>query len=373
MRRYVLVALLILGIPMAAQGGSGLASFKACQFCHADIFELWKHSLHSQSYSDPPFQAAYIKLMLQEGGDAVKTCLRCHAPAAFIARDFDLKSPIAAEGVSCSFCHSIASINESDADNYYRLDTGGAVYGPYPNVSISGHPIAYSELHRKSELCAGCHEYVNPHGVALLETYSEWKSSPYPQLEVDCQNCHMPIMSDLSIANGHKSLDQFVTAHEFRGGHSKINLAHAVSVDTKARRTGNMLNVEVAITNAESGHKLPTGIPIRQLVLNVTLKGPGGHAVSSARKVYRKALTDQYGTIIENVADMFSDATRIYSDNRIGPKETRVETFAFDLPKWLTRYQIEAVLNYEYSRPVLTEETVQIEMARNLIDSRDDE
>lgn len=371
MWRCVLVALLMLSIPNAAYGESGLVSFKACQSCHTDIFELWKHSLHSQSFSDPPFQAAYMKLMLQEGGESVRTCLRCHAPAAYIAGDFDLKSSLAAEGVSCSFCHSVASVRPSSVDDYYHLDTSGVVYGPYPSVGTDAHPIVHSDLHRKSELCAGCHEYTNRNGVALLQTYSEWRASPYPQAEIDCQNCHMPIMTELSIANGHKSLEQFVTAHEFRGGHSQINLAHAVVVNTTASRTGSVLNVEVSITNAESGHMLPTGIPIRRMVLNVMLKGPGGQVVSSARKVYRKVLTDQYGTIIENVVDMFAEATRIYADNRIGPKETRIETFAFDLPPWLPQYQVESVLNYEYSRPVLTEQMVQIEMAKNVISSRD--
>ena len=370
MYRYILVALLILGIPLAAHGGTGLASFKACRACHSDIFELWKHSLHGQSYSDPPFQAAYMKLMLDAGRDSTRMCLRCHAPSAYLAHDSDPNSNLAAEGISCSFCHSVSSVNEGNPDSYYNLDTSGAVYGPYPPREPAGHEVRKSELHAHSSFCAGCHEFANPNGVMLLETYSEWKSSPYPNNGVQCQNCHMPIMYDLRMVDAENASDRYVTAHEFRGGHSAINLSHAVKLETRAARAGQTVNVEVTVTNAESGHKLPTGIPIRKLVLKVVMKTPQGAEIASGRKVYRKVLCDKYGAIIENVADMFVTATRVFSDNRIAPKESRTEHFTFEVPAWASQFVIEAALNYEYSRPVLSEESVSIEMAKNTINSK---
>ncbi|MBI5866900.1 MAG: hypothetical protein HZB43_01190 [candidate division Zixibacteria bacterium] len=370
MWRSILVALLILGIPLTAHAGSGLASFKACRACHSDIFELWKHSLHGQSYSDPPFQAAYMKLMLDVGRDSTRLCLRCHAPSAYIENDSDPNSQAAAEGISCAFCHSVSSINEGNHDDYYNLDTSGTVYGPYPPGTPAGHLVVESDLHRQSRFCAGCHEFANVNGVMLLETYSEWKASPYPNNNVNCQNCHMPIMYDLKMVDNQNSSDHYVTAHEFRGGHSAINLAHAVKLETHAARVGRTVNVEVTITNAESGHKLPTGIPIRKLVLNVVMKTPQGAEIASGRKVYRKVLCDKYGAIIENVIEMFVSATRVFADNRIAPKESRTEHFTFELPEWASHFVIEAALNYEYSRPVLTEESISIEMAKNIINSK---
>ncbi len=370
MWRTVLVVLLILAIVTAVGADAGLASFKVCQGCHSNIFELWKHSLHGQSYSDPPFQAAYMKLMLEIGRDSTRLCLRCHAPTAYLSHDSDPNSPLAAEGVSCSFCHSISSVNAGASETYYNLDTGGIAYGPYPPVQPSGHQVQYSELHRRSELCAGCHEFANASGVMLLETYSEWRASPYPGNEVHCQNCHMPIMYDLKVVDRSDIPNYYVTAHEFRGGHSTINLAHAATLETHATRDGRTLNVAVTVTNAESGHKLPTGIPVRKVVLHVVLKTPQGAEIASGRKVYRKVLCDKYGAIIENVADMFVAATRVYADNRIGPKESRTEHFTFDIPEWASQFVLETALTYEYSRPVLTEESVSIEMARNVIDSK---
>ncbi len=169
--------------------------------------------------------------------------------------------------------------------------------------------------------------------------------------------------------NEQKVSAYYVTAHEFLGGYSNINLSTAAKLETDVKRTGSRLDVTVRITNAESGHKLPTGIPIRRLVLNVALKSGVNAEISSARRVYRKALTDKYGTIMETAPEIFLNATDVYSDNRIAPQETRVEKFGFVVPKSVEDYWLEVVLNYEATRPVLKDESVVIEMAKNIIPS----
>ncbi len=359
MRINALIIILVLFTPCLSNS-ENYESYKMCRQCHSDIFKLWSGSLHAKSYTDPSFQAAYIALMLDEGEEAGRLCLRCHGPIAHLTDDFDLKSPSAAEGVTCWFCHSISSVNRgADVHNYYNLDTTGMLYGPHKKSSGSKHPLTYSPLHLVSELCAGCHEYTNKNGVGVLETFSEWSESPYPDNEVYCQNCHMPIMFDLKAVDSQEKDSYFATAHEFLGGHSNINLANAVKMETSIKRNGRRLDVKVNITNIESGHKLPTGIPVRKLVLRVILKSAYDSVeVSSVRKVYRKVLTDKYGSIIENVTDMFLNAMNIYSDNRIGPKETRVENMTFEIPSWLSNYFIETKLNNEYSRTIFNEEKI---------------
>lgn len=358
--------------PLAHAESLKYKSYKECRECHSDIFKLWSNSLHAKSYSNPSFTASYVSLILDRGKEAGKFCLQCHAPIAHLADDFDLKSPLAAEGVTCWFCHSIASVNHgARIEAYYNLDTTDLIYGPYPPTSEDGHRVIYSSLHLGADVCAGCHEYTNDQGVPILATYSEWQESPYPKNEIYCQNCHMPIMIELSAVDGMEASSYYVTAHEFRGGHSDINLAHAVEVETKVSRVGSKLDVVVLITNAESGHRLPTGIPLRKLVLTVSLKTAENIEISSAKKTYRKVLTDRYGTIIEKAPDMFLNATEVYSDNRIKPKETRVEKFVFLIPRGIDKYKIETVLNYEYTRPLFTEESVTIRMAKNVIESID--
>jgi len=256
-------------------------------------------------------------------------------------------------------------------DTYYQPDRTGKIRGPYEPTLPSTHEAEYSPLFLQADLCAGCHEYANEYGVTILGTFSEWSESPYPGNDVHCQNCHMPIMPDLSVVDGRQVPNYYVTAHEFRGGHSNINLEHAVSLETTARRDDERIEVLVSITNSESGHKLPTGIPIRKIVLDVVLETDDGFTIGSAGKVYRKVLTDKYGTIIENAPDMFLNATAVFSDNRIRPKETRVEKFTFVLPEGVDDYRVETTLNYEHSRPVLKEEHVRIPMASNTVLARD--
>jgi hypothetical protein len=369
-KSVIIQTILIIIIICQAKAGQCQA-YKDCRACHSDIFELWKNSLHAQSFENPTFRATFMTIQFSCGETIAKDCLRCHAPMAYRANNFEPNSPEMAEGVSCLFCHSISSINHGNIDTYYTLDTSGVIYGPYEISGEAGHETQYSPLYLKSDLCAGCHEYINDFGVGVLETYSEWKASSYPDNGVDCQNCHMPIMPELSVADNYEVENYYVTAHEFRGGHSKINLAHAVALETTIAKNERKLDVEVKITNAESGHKLPTGIPSRKLVLNVALRSARDSSeVSAVRKVYRKVLTDKYGSIIENVPDMFLISTDVYSDNRIEPKETRVENITFEIPRWVSSYFIETTLNYEYSRPILTEERISVEMAKNVISSK---
>lgn len=345
--------------------------YKDCRECHSDIFELWKGSLHAKSYENPTFRATFMTVKFGKGEEIAKSCLRCHSPKAYRSGDFTPDSPAMIEGVSCSFCHSISSIGQGNIDTYYNLDTSGVIHGPYETEGYAGHDIQYSPLFLKSKLCAGCHEYDNDFGVGILETFKEWSASPYPQQDIYCQNCHMPIMPELAVADNFENINYYVTAHEFKGGHSNINLEYAADLETSVKKDDQHLNVEVKITNAESGHKLPTGIPSRKLVLAVTLRNSyDSSEVSVVRRVYRKVLTDKYGAIIENVPDMFLTATKIYSDNRIAPKETRVENFDFEVPRWLTHYFIETTLNYEYTRPILSEENISIEMGKNIVNSQ---
>lgn len=370
-RKNILIFLIIVIFPISFTSAYDYESSQSCLQCHTDIFTLWNNSLHATAYSNSSFQASYLTVVLDEGKEAGHFCLQCHAPVAHFFNDYDLKSPLANEGVTCWFCHSVSSINKNkNIDNYYNLDTSGTVYGPYQTSSDKGHEAKYSPLHLSAEMCRGCHEYTNENGVGILETYNEWKESPYKKEDIYCQNCHMPIMIDLTVADNSDISNYYVTAHEFRGGHSKINLTNAVNMTTDVVKSGDRLDVKIMITNAESGHKLPTGIPIRKLVLTVKLNNADNVEISSSRKVYRKVLTDKYGTIIEKASKMFVDATSIYSDNRINPLETRVENFIFVVPKGMKNYKIEAVLCYEYSRPMLKEELVRIQMAKNVIPER---
>lgn len=344
-------------------------SSEICARCHKDIHEVWKNSMHARSVDDPVFMADFIMVQLERGKDLRPYCLSCHAPTTMLTKDYDLRNGLTKEGVTCDFCHTIKELGLPGERDYYGLDPGAVKYGPFRAARSPAHETQFSENHTKSEFCAGCHQLVNDKGVPVMGTYTEWKESPYAKEGIQCQNCHMPIVYDMEVVDpAIQESGNFVTAHEFRGGHSLINLTHAAKIETDVQRNGRVARIITRITNSESGHKLPTGTPARSVVLNTRILDRGGNLLAEINKVYRKVLVDEDGVIIENNAAMILDAARIFSDNRIAPRETRVETFEFDIPEGLDYFTVENKLNYEFSRPILKIEKVVYQMAHQLVE-----
>jgi len=156
-------------------------------------------------------------------------------------------------------------------------------------------------------LCATCHTLFTPYldnqgqiaGEFPEQTpYLEWKSSIYPALNTQCQDCHMPMITDsvdiASIAQSHQVYRTPFWKHAFVGGNVymlnmlKDNIqtlgltASSENFDsTIARAKENLtekefdlfitsayendsLNVFVKIEN-KTGHKIPSGIPFRRM------------------------------------------------------------------------------------------------------------
>lgn len=344
-------------------------SSKICARCHKDIYGDWKNSMHAKSVDNPVFMADFIMVQLERGKELKPYCLSCHAPTTIMTKDYSLRSVSSNEGVTCDFCHTIKGIGQPGESEFYEIDPGSAKYGPFRDSKSPAHETVFSDNHTRSEFCAGCHQLVNGNGVAVMGTYAEWKESSYAKEGIQCQNCHMPIVYDMKVVDPSiMESSHFVTAHEFRGGHSMINLTHAARIETDVLRNGSTATIITKVTNSESGHKLPTGTPARSVVLNTRILDNGGNLLAEINKVYRKVLVDENGVILENNAGMILDAAQIFSDNRIAPLETRVETFEFDIPEGIDRFTVENKLQYEFSRPILRVEKVVYQMARNVVE-----
>lgn len=344
-------------------------SSEVCARCHQDIYDVWKDSMHAKSVDDPVFMADFIMVQLRQGKELKPYCLSCHAPTTVATGDFDLRSGFSKEGVTCDFCHTVSGLGLPGQGDYYKVDPGPVKYGPFKDAESPAHDTEFSDNHAKSEFCAGCHQLVNKNGVAVMSTFTEWKESQYAKEGIQCQNCHMPIVYDMKVVDPSiKESSHFVTAHEFRGGHSLINLTHAADIETDVQTSGRVATVTTRITNSESGHKLPTGTPARSVILNTRILDGGGNLLADINKVYRKVLVDEDGTIIENNAAMILDSYKVFSDNRIAPKETRVETFEFDIPEGIDHFTVESRLQYEFSRPILKVEKVVYQMAHNVVE-----
>ena len=147
--------------------------------------------------------------------------------------------------------------------------------------------------------------------------------------------------------------------------HDTNQLRSAVSVEVKdIQKVGNSLKARIEITNVSSGHMIPTGIPNRELELVVTLTSRGKE-IDSARRIYKKVVSDGEGRVLSDVADIFLNGDSIVEDNRIGPKETRREDIWF--PDVLSRrgpFEVSAELIYLYQVKLLDPRVIEIQMDR---------
>lgn len=343
----------------------GFTSSEVCGKCHTDIYDSWKESMHSRSVSDPIFKAAYIMAYFKRGKEASKLCLGCHAPTTRITKDFDLDSPITAEGITCDFCHSVKEVKLAHPDNPFVMDVGRVKYGPNKEGDVKVHDIKYSPLHSSAEFCAACHEY-KPNGVPVMTTYSEWKEGPYAEKGVQCQFCHMPQTKGQVVSgSGAGAKESKVFSHNLAGGHSITQLKKAVKVKiAKVVRKKDRMTVHVNITNSGSGHRVPTGIPSRKLLLYCEIRVIGGK-VYKEKIIYEKAIFDKDDIELTSDADiMLGEGVSIAKDNRIFPKETRKETFTFYLPEG-REAQVAVWADYLYEPLIPQAIEMRIEMDRD--------
>lgn len=333
-------------------------SAESCKECHSEIYKLWKTSMHSQAISDPIFDLSYNSA-IRKNDKMRELCIRCHSPIAYIEKDSLLESQVSNEGVSCDFCHRVIDVDINKNIPEFKITKGKEKRGSLEVSTEKPHTSRYSELFKKSEFCAGCHEMKTKNGTIILGTYSEWKASEYYKENIECQNCHMPELFNVLAT---KDKQKFANDHGVAGGHSVTQLKKAVSMSLSTVVSGKEAIVTVFVTNKESGHALPTGIPTRKLILTVELYEELNKLIGKDTKIYEKVVVDKDGDILNDPASVFMYVDKIISDNRILPKETRTEIFKFDLDKQNKKIRAKASLKYELSVPVTTSELMKVDI-----------
>ncbi|MFT7579014.1 MAG: hypothetical protein ACI9MR_000676 [Myxococcota bacterium] len=263
-------------------------------------------------------------------------CADCHAPGidgALGGRDLRDAEDIAYEfGVHCDVCHKVDAVD---------LDAAPGVAGRLkltrpsersPSLSLGTHkPLTFGPHHdvlnprmgnvqrdhyRQSQFCAGCHEQAQPVLVAgatidltrwpsgklpIHTTYGEWLDGPLNP-GATCQSCHMPPEPALgngaelspmgqsigSIVAGWRRPPGDTKKHTFQGPKSQPEmLANAAFVDVASTQDGDRLSVQATTQNVGPGHAIPTGEPLRAMILVVEarcgatpLAAIGGDAVA---------------------------------------------------------------------------------------------
>jgi hypothetical protein len=300
------------------------------------------------------FQDALEMAESDFGAAGRKTCLGCHSPLITQTNDTGLQKKVSWEGVTCDYCHSMREVNTSGPNPAAVLTPSVVKSGPIQETSGSPHGTVYSSVHTSSLVCAPCHEYKNAGGFPVLTTFSEWQNSPYSKEGKQCQSCHMArVAGDVVDPKVMRTGVAKINLHQMPGSHSLEQLTSAVKAQLAAVREGDTVKVTVDVTNQKAGHYLPTGSPLRQLVLEVRADGYGGEHFREER-VYARKVADAHGTVLMREHFAFMKAANVVSDTRLAPGEKRAETFSFAIPAG-SQAQVKATFWYYYSPMARTE------------------
>ena len=324
------------------------SSAELCGRCHRAILEAWKTSAHSRAMESALFQHG-LQVTEKTFGQATGwTCLGCHAPLAGLIKDLSLQRKVSWEGVTCDYCHSIQAVSLSGANPKASLELSLVKSGPFKDVVAPAHATRFSAVHTSALICAPCHEYRNSLGFPVLTTYSEWEKTRYAKEGRDCQSCHMySVAGQVVDPRVLKTADAKINLHQMPGSHSVEQLTRTVKAQLSTSWAGDKLNVVVEVSNAAAGHYVPTGSPMRQLILEVTADPYGGQRLRQ-EKIYRRIVADKQGKQLELEPYAFVGGARTLSDSRLAPDEKRTENFTFPIPAG-TQTQVQATFWYYYS------------------------
>jgi hypothetical protein len=370
--------------------------------CHVDIFQQWTQAMMSRAYTHHWDEIEYFKLAVPHAEKdpvvaGVKAgCNGCHSPMAFLAGDVPPPKPEknsrANESVSCDVCHTITGFKGDVPYNFnYISEPGKTKYGPREGVKSPEHITQKSEFLAQAEFCGTCHNEKNPYGIWVKSTHLEWKEGPYAREGVKCHNCHMTYAETYTAAMGKKYPD--ARQHLFHGAHDPGKIRGTIELrvhpDLREVEPGSVVKFTAALFNQKTGHKFPTGSVEDRIVwlhveavdakgktyhLPVDKKGFAGeeYTIGSNTLAYQDmglALNDPSFPGVQRDGIPIGD--RIFRmpyfdpqgrmtiqqwntkslgvDYRIGPRETKLETFTFQVPDDVPEgpLKVTAVLNYQ--------------------------
>lgn len=245
-------------------------------------------------------------------------CADCHAPGMdgkLGGRNLLEASGHAFEyGIHCDVCHRVESVDldappgvagrlrllrPSEASPSPGLGQWRPImFGPWPDVANPLMGGVEREHFHDGTLCAGCHQLDQPVLVPGVQidtsrwpegtlpvhsTYAEWAAGAFSG--APCPSCHMP--PDPSVGNGADLYNEVdgpegiatgwlrapgsVRRHVWFGPRQPEGglaaLAAAIFIEKDA--TGDEVVARVTVKNVGCGHAIPTGEPLRALLLGV--------------------------------------------------------------------------------------------------------
>ncbi len=370
--------------------------------CHNDFYMQWQQTMMSQSYTHHWDEIEYFRLAVPHAEKdpvvaGVKAgCNGCHAPLSFLAGDVPPPAPDkmsrANEGVSCDLCHSVTGFEGDVPHNFNYIASPGEIKnGPRGTGNSPEHEVKKSDFLSTGDFCGTCHNEKDPYGIWVKSTHLEWKEGPYFKQGVKCQDCHMTYAPGLSAAMGNKYPD--VRQHLFHGAHDpgkiKGTIELRVHPSSKEAEPGEKVVFTVALFNQKTGHKFPTG-SVEDRIVWMHVEATDANGKVYHLKVDKKGFEGEEYTIAADVLayqdmgialnqpdfkgvqrDGVPVGDRIFRmpyldpqgrmtiqqwntkslgvDYRLGPRETKLETFTFNIPDNAPpgELKVNAVLNYQ--------------------------
>lgn len=328
-------------------------------------------------------------------------CASCHQPEPWIQAPGKALDPIgklskgSLHGISCEVCHKIANIDIKkpsfpgiwpgvvDFNRPSATATHQIQYGPYADASyvLAGKMRPSYQPQITAEICAACHQDKNDpdgngnfeeaNGIISEPTYLEWVNSAYGNPKstryATCVDCHMPsynsnyVCTVLPIRRDAKT----VRSHLIEGTTPRY-LENAATLTMKVATVGSTLKVDVDVANDQTGHHLPTGVTVRNMILLVeawSLKDGKRLAYRGTQKIhslggigdpmkgYYAGMPGKMFAKVNHGAGkvgpvFYTDATGILWDTRIPALATDKTSYSFALPTGVGTHRVRARLIY---------------------------
>ncbi len=374
---------------------------EACKSCHDNFYQQWTQAMMSQAYTHHWDEIEYFNLAVphaekDEVVAGVKAgCNGCHAPMAFMAGKVPPPRPEentrANESVACDICHTITGFKGDVPHNFnYISEPGRLKFGNKEGLVSPHHETQYLEFITRPEFCGTCHNEKSPYGIWVKSTQLEWKEGPYSKEGVRCHDCHMPKAKG---KNAKMAPEGLVAQHLFHGAHVAGKLAGAVEIRMNPLERevsyDAAVQINVQLFNAKAGHKIPTGsVEDRIVWLHVTaidangkeyhlpvdkkgfdgeeytigsdilayqdmgiplnqpdFKGIQRDGIPLGDRIFRMPYFDPQG----RMTIMQWNTKSLGTDYRIAPRETKVESYTWQLPDDIPAGKVifTARLNYQ--------------------------
>jgi mono/diheme cytochrome c family protein len=305
-------------------------------------------------------------------------CGSCHVPIAALDDPYGVDprevSGTAAEGVSCDFCHKLYEVKTDPRTGLPKPNRPGVLsmefrrpgeghqlfFGPLDDVAPGED--SYLPLQEQSRFCAACHHGVF-WDVTVYNSYGEWLESSYsdPVNGQSCQECHMPNRGYQYFVppekGGLQRRPETLRSHLMTGATDRQLLRNALTMTVDCRRSSGNLEVTVRLLNDLTGHHVPTGTPLRHLILLVAARNETGktlpllagprlpewagtaerqlpgveHCAGRPGTAYAKVLEELWTGVAPTGA--YWKQTRILRDNRIPAFGEAVSSYRFGLPR----------------------------------------